>query len=648
MKLTQKSTHGTEASALLATMIFIVILAMSIGGYMSYVSQQARMASHSQAWNLSMAIAEAGVEEALEHLNTDGTNNPTANGWTSLGNYTYEMQRTVTGGSFNATYTVTLNISNANEPSIMSSGYVTPPAAASVTTPFFFATANVSTPTSTSSKSSVARGVSAVVYRPLYFQTALAAKGSIDMNGNGVTVDSFDSALGMYGGTNIGDQGTVASDGGVTNSSVSLGNANIFGPLYYNPSEPTPTVGPNGAVGTHSWQAGHSGFETGFLFDTANFTFPDTTAPYTSGTAPLAGTVPVLISSNLVGFTNLNQTSPPGGLTNPETLGWVTTNLSTFTVGTYPGSEPDLVTNSSWVTVGTYPGPEPSLVTNTTPIFGASSPPTPGDFEGNINTNTTSVSGASSTPSAGSYLGAIGTNNITTYTTNIVTTGHGHNAVTTTNITSTVTHTYNYASISGYSYTEITGYTYKNFTYTYTIPTYSYAVYTTALTYTNTSYDAVLTDGNSYYAASLGNTIVTGHATLVMPNGYNIGNLTLAPGAQLIVYIGGNSFSLDGNTVVNQPGLAQSLIILCEPSVTSIALSGNAGLTAVVVAPNANVQLNGGGNNHFDFMGSLMADNITLNGHWNFHYDVQLSHVPISLRYILKSWNEVTPTQASN
>jgi hypothetical protein len=98
---------------------------------------------------------------------------------------------------------------------------------------------------------------------------------------------------------------------------------------------------------------------------------------------------------------------------------------------------------------------------------------------------------------------------------------------------------------------------------------------------------------------------------------------------------------MSGNSILNQPGLSQNLIILCALTVTSFSLSGNAGIEAVIVAPNANVSLNGGGNNNLDFSGSLMANTITLNGHWNFHYDVALSQVQSPGRYILQSRKEI-------
>jgi hypothetical protein len=151
----------------------------------------------------------------------------------------------------------------------------------------------------------------------------------------------------------------------------------------------------------------------------------------------------------------------------------------------------------------------------------------------------------------------------------------------------------------------------------------------------------VLSGGNYYSTSGLGNTIVTGNSTLVLPNGYNIGTLTIAPGGSLTLYVGGTSMTLDGNQVINQQGLAQDLIIYAANSVTNISFSGNAAFTGVVVAPNATANLNGGGKDGVDYSGALMVNSVTMNGHWNFHYDVALSRVPSPGRYVANSWQEV-------
>lgn len=632
MKLKLKPLAEEAASALLTTMIFIVVLALSIGGYMSYVFQQARLGGRSQAWNMSMAVAEAGLEEGFEHLNDDyyimGND-----GWQSDGGGVYHVTRTL-NGTFEATYTVTINYANTAQPTISSSAYVKPPAVAQNTTrsPFFYATIGANqTPVANSNSVTVGRGIQAVLDKPSFFNAAMVAKGNITMDGNGVTVDSFDSGTsgqnvnGQWNQSISGNDGIVASDGGISNS-ISGGNANIYGQLYVGAGEPY-SIGPNGFVGTHQWVAGGgTGVEPGYAHTDANFDFPNTSLPngYQNFTPPSSGTIATVTGTNIIASTNANVASYPTGLTNGQTLSAVLTNTTMITVSNgYPGAIPGLTSNSAFVTVSSYPGVEPGLVTNC------------------ANTVTT-------TTDPGSQPCLV----ITSYITNVTTLPSPPPSNVTTNYKgsghSKQISSYSY-TVTDYSYANQFTYTYKSWEYTYPTNTYTYTLYSSQITYATSNYAAVLSSG--YYVANsemTGTTIVTGPVTLVMPNGYNIDNLVIAPGGSVVVYSGGTSLTLSGQGIINQPGLAQNLMIYCTPSVTSIAFSGNAGLNAVIVAPNANVTLSGGGNNNTDFSGSIMANSVTLHGHWNFHYDVALSRVPSPGRYILSSWTEVTVPQRSS
>ena len=69
----------------------------------------------------------------------------------------------------------------------------------------------------------------------------------------------------------------------------------------------------------------------------------------------------------------------------------------------------------------------------------------------------------------------------------------------------------------------------------------------------------------------------------------------------------------------------------------------NAAFVGVVVAPNADVQLNGSGDptHPTDFIGCLMANTVTMNGHFNFHYDEALGGNPAFGRFLITSWNEI-------
>jgi hypothetical protein len=89
-------------------------------------------------------------------------------------------------------------------------------------------------------------------FKPIaLFTFALAARSSINLNGNNLTTDSFDSSdpnystFGRYDPLKNNDNGQVAAYSGLTNS-LSVANANIMGHLYIGPGG-TATIGPNGS-----------------------------------------------------------------------------------------------------------------------------------------------------------------------------------------------------------------------------------------------------------------------------------------------------------------------------------------------------------------------------------------------------------------
>jgi hypothetical protein len=110
----------------------------------------------------------------------------------------------------------------------------------------------------------------------------LVAKGQINLNGNNVRVDSFDSADpaastgGAYDPAKFKQNGDVATNSQLVNS-VNVGNADIYGDV---------STGPGGSVAV-----GSQGFVTGTISDDMNVYFPDVAAPYTTAMTPGSGTV---------------------------------------------------------------------------------------------------------------------------------------------------------------------------------------------------------------------------------------------------------------------------------------------------------------------------------------------------------------------
>jgi hypothetical protein len=73
----------------------------------------------------------------------------------------------------------------------------------------------------------------------------------------------------------------------------------------------------------------------------------------------------------------------------------------------------------------------------------------------------------------------------------------------------------------------------------------------------------------------------------------------------------------------------------------SIKLGGNGAGTGYVYAPQADLELNGGGSQTYDLVGAYVARNIKVNGHFNFHYDEALGMLGPSKGFIPIVWQEI-------
>jgi len=130
------------------------------------------------------------------------------------------------------------------------------------------------------------------------FRFALAALTQMDLGGNNLRTDSFDSTFGAYGGTNISAFGDVAAYFGITNS-INVGNVDLYGRIFTG-SNGTITIGPQGSAGDMAWHSGGSrGVETGYVRDDLNLDFVPVQPPSTRGTfTPGSGDPIVLNSTN--------------------------------------------------------------------------------------------------------------------------------------------------------------------------------------------------------------------------------------------------------------------------------------------------------------------------------------------------------------
>ena len=277
-----------RGSSLLITLFITTIISVMLASYLTLVRNQNYVTMRSQAWNSAITVIESGIEEALTHLDRHGTTNLLTDGWTLSGGL-YTMIRSIDTSYYVVTISSDLN------PSIVSTGYVPLPSYALANQNSVFAVVgNDSTYTQYYNYTPyVNRGVRVTTRRNGKFTKAMVAKLTINMNGNNVNSDSFDSSNPSYSSTIGGypgqyditkrrDNGDVASNDTIVNS-VNVANARIRGRVSTGPHG-TITIGPNGSVGNNSWvSGGNNGIQPGYFTDDMNVTFDDVSAPFNGG-----------------------------------------------------------------------------------------------------------------------------------------------------------------------------------------------------------------------------------------------------------------------------------------------------------------------------------------------------------------------------
>src|SRR5262249_53592661 len=143
----------------------------------------------------------------------------------------------------------------------------------------------------------LARGVKATTRKDFIFAKGMVARDTINLKGNNITSDSFDSSdpnystNGLYDATRTKDNGDIATNSSL-NDAVNVGNADIIGHVSTGPNGSV-ELGPNGAVGSMAWVNGHNkGIQDGWRTDDMNVDFPDVGVPFTGGAfTPGGGTI---------------------------------------------------------------------------------------------------------------------------------------------------------------------------------------------------------------------------------------------------------------------------------------------------------------------------------------------------------------------
>ena len=285
-------------------LIIALILGSALASYLILVSQQHRAMVRSATWGTSLALSEAGVEEALGFINkyaatskelSTWTNNPESDGWSRSGNV-FSKSTTVDSGIGGYTVYVT-NLYDAdnlpNIPAIYSVGRaVWSLSSAPVAPQYYFAVAGVQG-VAGQANVPIVRSVWVKTLKTPLFSVAMAAIGQINLNGNNIRTDSFDASDSNYsinGRYPMGDPSKTKDNGSVVTlstliNSLSVGNANIKGKVKTGP-QGTIAIGNNGSVGSKAWvDGGNKGIQAGYSADDFNIDFPSAVLPNVSWSA---------------------------------------------------------------------------------------------------------------------------------------------------------------------------------------------------------------------------------------------------------------------------------------------------------------------------------------------------------------------------
>jgi hypothetical protein len=278
----------TGGSVLLAAMLTVTVVGLALGSYLWLVAHQNLSTMRSLAWNSAIPVVEAGVEEALTQLYHNDIDHLSANGWTNLANGWYYKRRGVDNRSY-----FEVMIEHADPPRIVSTGYVPAPLAPSSLFGALLGNAGAPPP-----DAYIRRRVRVnTAHNPL-FHGAMIATTKIDMSGNNISTDGFDSGDPQYSTNGKWDvtkptkaSGDVGTNLGLTDS-IDVANANIKGHVGTGPGGSI-AIGPNGTVGDVAWvDGGKIGIEDGWSTDDVHIEVFDVAQPFTNNySVPASGTV---------------------------------------------------------------------------------------------------------------------------------------------------------------------------------------------------------------------------------------------------------------------------------------------------------------------------------------------------------------------
>ncbi len=270
-------TQRERGSVLLVAMILSLVIAVSLGSYISLGRTNMTLSNRSFYANAAINLAETGLEQAMWSINKAVDGSASAwTGWTVSGNNAW---RNFSGYSFDANSTGNVRVYVQNH----TLGVAPVIIARSNITPF--------------NSSSIEKWIMVRLSKRSQFANGLVAKNNLTFSGGNAVVDAYDSRLGTYnaalgGGLfNRYERGSAGS-ASITVNSFSLSNSQIYGYGAIGTSDYSGlSVGPNGLVG--AFGAAPGTIDYGRITTDFTTNFPDATGP-------------TIVGYNIGGITNAN------------------------------------------------------------------------------------------------------------------------------------------------------------------------------------------------------------------------------------------------------------------------------------------------------------------------------------------------------
>ena len=340
MKTYISRSKRQQGNTWLTTIMITGLIGFILAVYLTLVQSQNTATFRSQAWNMAMPVVEAGIEDGLAHINANFEVGLDRDGWTQSGNI-YTITRSVGESFYMARITNFVAGSYSNcSPVINSYGYVMLPGAMAPANSSVMAAAGLDSTTI----AYLGRGVRVQAIPDFIFGRGMVAKESIDLNGNWIRTDSFDSTdprfstNGLYWAPWARDHGDIAVNSSLTNS-LNIGNAEIFGTVSTGPGG-TIAIGPNGSVGDTAWNSSHDGIQTGHSKSDMNVSFKDAKVPFSGGMTPSGGWLTNIMSTSATNATTVTSIPFPTGILGPITTNYPVNNAL------YPLGSPGPITTN--------------------------------------------------------------------------------------------------------------------------------------------------------------------------------------------------------------------------------------------------------------------------------------------------------------